>query len=399
MGNRRRRRHGGGGDRYQRAAAIYRSIVDLYDELRVARVGNGTSGVADHMELRVRMRLRPEDREVGASIFAQDLLVEIDRVVEGALLAERSFRMGRVFCHWCESAECQHASPPHPKSVFNGYGPTGLPLWSDFASVCLNTRDPRIDLLYRPSPEPIAIVQAGEGLKAAQLGVFGGRSTIYGIVGQVIAGYLPLRIDGQMASVALTVQVVRAESPGRAPRLGMNVIGRSPSGTDLARILEEVPDDRLARILETARRRIDELDVRARRDVPRREIDGLLRHLAAGIERLYRQRSRRTKHGEGRHLEPGRPAATALRDARSSPIERCFRDAAEGTVIVIGPKNRVHVFSANGRHVTSVTYEGRTIQRRINGGKWRRLTPADHGAFLGALAPREDEEESEKPPP
>ncbi|MBN1420585.1 MAG: hypothetical protein JXP34_17560 [Planctomycetes bacterium] len=393
MGGRKRRR--GGGERFERAAAIYRSIVDLYDELRVARTGAGESGVADHMDLRVRIRVRPADRRTGAGIFARDLLAEIDRVVEGALLAERSFRLGRVFCHWCESAECQHAGPPHPKSVFNGYGPTGLPLWSDFASVCLNTRDPRIDLLYRASPEPIAIVQAGEVLRAAQLGVFGGRSTVYGIVGQVIAGYLPLRIDGQYASVALTVQVVQAESPGRAPRLGMNVIGRSPAGTDLARILEEVPDDRLARILEQGRRKIEELDVRARRDLPRREIDALLRHIAAGLERLYRQRGRRTKHGEGRHLEPGRPAAAALRDARAAPIERCFRDAAEGTVVVIGPKNRVHIFAANGRHVTSATYAGHAIQRRINGGKWRRMTPEDHRTFVEALAPREEEQEGE----
>jgi hypothetical protein len=101
----------------------------------------------------------------------------------------------------------------------------------------------------------------------------------------------------------------------------------------------------------------------------------VLDRLAHNIDRIYRQSSRRTLHAQDRHRDRERPASTALRDALEANTEALLRDGQEATWIVLGPKNRVHVFNDEGQHVTSIVYPGETIRKRTHTGKWKNATP------------------------
>ena len=115
---------------------------------------------------------------------------------------------------------------------------------------------------------------------------------------------------------------------------------------------------------------------------------GALQRLARNIERIYRQRLRRTQHSQDRHLERGRPASSALKDALHATPHSIYRDVEEKTWVILGPKNRVHVFNDDALHVTSVVYPGETVRQRTTRGKW--LTPhaAEMTAFREALRRR-----------
>ena len=53
--------------------------------------------------------------------------------------------------------------------------------------------------------------------------------------------------------------------------------------------------------------------------------------------------------------------------------------------MVLGPKNRVHIFNDKGLHVTSVVYPGETVRQRTSGGKWRIPDAGEKAAFQEAL--------------
>jgi hypothetical protein len=305
--------------------------------------------------------------------FADALLSQIGLWIESEIDRAAPFPAGRVRCYWCSSFDCAHAAPPGPHAVFAGYSPTGLPTWRDLAAVALEKRDPRIEDLYREVPVPLTIVQGGQDLVSAQLPEYGQRSGLYRILGQVAVGYLslPTGLRGERSTVALTVQAVEVER-GR-PRICLNIIGRLPDGTDLGRLLEEEPDSRLADALRVARQRLSEIAPRRRRRGEPRDRQALaaLEALARNLDRIFRQRTRRTKHAQDRHRDRERPAAAALRDAMAARPGEIYRDVQESTWVVLGPRSRVHIFNDAGKHITSVVYPGETVRRRTAQGKWR----------------------------
>jgi hypothetical protein len=111
----------------------------------------------------------------------------------------------------------------------------------------------------------------------------------------------------------------------------------------------------------------------------------ILNRLARTIDRIYRQSFRRTRHAQVRHRNRERPTSTALGDALHARRDSVYRDVGESTWIIVGPKNRVHVFNDSGHHVTSVVYPGETIRRRTAQGKWKRGTPEELEAFRRSL--------------
>ena len=56
-------------------------------------------------------------------------------------------------------------------------------------------------------------------------------------------------------------------------------------------------------------------------------------------------------------------------------------DIDQSTVVVVGPKGRVHVFAPDGRHVTSVVMQRAAIERRRQQGRWRLAEPEERGEF------------------
>ncbi|MGE4618686.1 MAG: hypothetical protein AAEJ04_02640, partial [Planctomycetota bacterium] len=59
-----------------------------------------------------------------------------------------------------------------------------------------------------------------------------------------------------------------------------------------------------------------------------------------------------------------------------------YVDRKESTIVVLGKQGRIHVFTVNGRHVTSAIYGREAIQRRIARNRWQKMKCEDGQRFL-----------------
>ncbi len=365
-----------------RAEEAYRLILDLYRDL-VKSSGNEKGGPASEPFF---ISFDPDgDAEAFARRLIDTLLARSRGGGEKVFFAE-----GRVYCYNCESAACEHSVPPDHLSVFAGYTPTGFPAWSEFFSVLLGRRDPsshgrgdsRIDGLINDPPEVVAFCQGPDDLKAEQLRAFGKESALYEIAGQVVAGYLPLR-GGGAVRVAVTAQAVRTLDNGWS-RLRLNLVGRVPDfvgrvpgtagrASSLVDFLKLEPDRELWGLFASADRRLRDLGGRKRAGGRNAPVRPVLTRLARGIESLYRRRRRRTRHALERGGER-RAVGLALKDMEKAHPDRVFFDEREGTFIVVGPRWRIHVFTRNGKHVTSLVMNRDGVRKRIDTRRWRYVT-------------------------
>ena len=385
-------------DARERAIDLERRLSELFHLLLERRkAAAGVRSSLGKTTIKLSLELASEGNEAPHDQLYDQLQQAADRCVDRAA----SFPLGRVYCHWCGSFACEHSCPQDSRCVFGGYSPTGQPLWPEFVSVLLEKRHPRVDTIFGENPSPIALIQGGDELSSDQLAVYGKRSPIFQILGQVTLGYVPfpdgLLLPGgatdQRAPLAMTFQAIEAGNGTRTPVL--NILGRLPNGAPVFQAIEESGDLRLADALQAVRRSLAEIPLlkasrrRHRGHGERRHrVLGSLSRLARNLERIFRQRQRRTQHSEERHLNRRRPASTALNDALHAARESIYRDVEKGTWVVIGPKSRVHVFNDQAIHVTSVVYPGETVRQRTTRGKWRFPRPEEAEAFREALARR-----------
>ena len=321
---------------------------------------------------------------------------QIRRAVREAATRLGAFQQGRVWCYRCESAACVHAAPPAPDRVFGGYGATGVPRWPTLAELLLERRHPGVGALFDASGRDIAAAFVpAEALNDRQLAVFGRGSKTYDVLGQAVVGLLPLRAAGSAGSeperTAFTLQAVETRSPSGGARIGLNVIGRLGDGSPAVEALEGPLAERVLNVFTVARRRLRHLipSGGARRaaapvDTAERAA-GVLRDAVRALERLGRQGTRRTRHAEERGLER-RPTGNAREDALAAPPEALLHDGRRGTVVVLGPNHRVHVFSPEGRHITSLLLDGEAVRRRQRRERWEPLDAATRAAFRAGLA-------------
>jgi hypothetical protein len=384
------------GDVRERLVALERELESAFFKLLEWRAAvAGARALPAKATINLSLELGNPAVPEANSARSNQLFLQVQRAAERHAERSAPFPPGKVYCHWCRSFSCDHTSPPETRSVFGGYTATGQPRWPEFVSVLLEKRHPRVDTIFRDGSPPITLVQAAEELSNEQLPIYGKGSPIYRIIGQVALGYLlhpeAAGAGAKRAPLALTLQVVEAVDGG-APFV-INILGRLPDGTPAFQAIEETSDSRLASALSTARRSLEELALlkvsrRRRHAERRRRVHAILHHLARNIERIHRQRERRTLHSQDRHLERGRPASTALKDALHAAPGSIYRDIEERTWVVIGPKNRVHVFNDEALHVTSIVYPGETVRQRTTHGKWRSPPTHEMSAFREALRRR-----------
>lgn len=389
----------------QRLGGIEREISDLFFKLLESRTPSTGKGPPRSATLHLSLELLYPSNGHGAPSSsssspgepagprADQLFLQLQRAADRYAERCAAFPPGRVYCHWCRSFSCEHSLAPDSRCVFGGYSATGQPRWPELASVLLDRKHPDIESIYRDPPTPIAILWDGDELSREQLPVYGKRSPIFRILGQAALGYLllPEGGNGMRTPLAATIQVVETQN-GATP-LALNVLGRLRDGTPAFQAIEESTDARLSSALLVARREIEEISLlrssRRRRQRERRQrVMAALQRLARNVERIYRQRLRRTQHSQGRHLERGRPASSALKDALHATPQSIYRDIEEKTWVVLGPKNRVHVFNDDALHVTSVVYPGETVRQRTTRGKWMTPRQAEMSAFQEALRRR-----------
>ncbi len=375
-----------------RVHQVQRELESIFHSLLESR--RRAQGV--HAKLKTgNLKLSLELPQPGSGGHSSDqLYVQLQNTAERYANRLASMPLGQIYCHWCRSFYCEHASPPEPRSVFGGYTPTGQPTWPEFVSVLLERRHPRVDSIFGSAPSFITVLHPGHELSRKQLPIYGKSSPICRVLGQVSVGYLifpdslslPRTSPAQRTPLALTFQVVDAGGSS----LILNVVGKLPDGTPAFQAFEESWDTRLADALHSTRRSLEEISLlktsrKSRARERSRLVMGALHNLEKNLDRIFRQRERRTQHSQERHANRKRPTSTAFRDALEASAEAIFRDVEEQTWVVIGPKNRVHVFNDQARHVTSIVYSGETVRARTTRGKWHKPRAEERTAFQQAL--------------
>jgi hypothetical protein len=307
----------------------------------------------------------------------------VQEAIQSLVAHSAHFQPGRVFCLRCQSAACEHSAPAGNRQVFTGYASTGVPRFADLGQWLLARRDPRVDLLYRETPQLLATVSPGAELTGELMPMFlqnepGGVGG-YHLHGQVAVGWYPTGPigNGHREPLAVSFQVISSRARNGRRRFGLNVIGTGPAGQPLEHLYDrigEIPWSGSVRWAQAVLASIEHQLERAPRTPPHvvdQRIEGLIAALARRLEKGWRGEERKTQHARVRHREGDRPTRMALADfARATPENLLF-DTRRETLVVIGDRGRAHVFNREGKLVTSIRYNPAVIEKRRQNGMWR----------------------------
>lgn len=400
-GRRRRQR-----DEPRRERPLNAALELLRSELkrRVERHPQGhlLVGFAEDLDLEIRLPPPAGSADDRMGTAADTLSARIDEALEGLLAHRAAFRPGRVFCLRCNAADCVHSAPPESRQVFAGYGRTGLPRWLDLGQLLLERGDPRVDRLWGARASILAHTVPGDDLASELLGAYRDRDTEHRLHGQVVAGWyrVPEPRSGRPEPLAVTVQLVSTQPPGQRRRYGVNVLAAGPEDKPLEHAFDRLggapwrdavrwAQDEVARLGERGERRrrkrrrhgprpasppesrSEQKSKRPEDEVMARKLRAVLDGVARRIERRQRAEDRRTRHARKRHAEGDRPTAMALADLARASGDQLLADTRRGTLVVLGAKNRAHLFAPDGKHVTSMRCSPGTADRRLERKIWR----------------------------
>ena len=334
--------------------------------------------VPRYVELNVRVPLDERaDARAAAGAVTEQILQRLREVREH----ERALQPGAVFCYFTESATVEHCRPQEPRHVFEGYNSTGRPVFGDFVTMAIERKDAGIDQLLAGQDMVLTHVSMGRVLRTQQLAEFGGESAVYKILGQVDAGLF--RVLGAEQKCAFSFQLLRGKTIEGKPRLRLHAVGKVD--------LMDLADPGVLNILSKFQRQLDAESLRLQGKEKNGDVDDeafvlpLLKDLAQKLASRARNVSRRTEHAVVRSEEGQRPTPRAYPDAAEAHDDAILWDAEKATIIVAGPKGRVHVFTPQGKHVTSVMMQGSAVERRRHQGRWRLAEPEERGEFRVAL--------------
>ena len=328
-------------------------------------------------DLEIALRISIADAAVGGARLAAAVDRGIAAFVEEVIEAAAAFRPGRAFCHRCGGAECVHATPPKVRDVFAGYQGSGAPRWTDFGQLCLDLRHPRVDRLYDETrPEVLQVEVDGRSLVTDLLPEIQRPAARQEIAGQLCAGFFPIPgLPAAERGLAITLQLVLTSGGRRGCRLGLNLIAGGEVGEEaVAAAAPEAKPWRAALLwgqAECAELSRRAAGARIPDDILQRRIAAIRSGLRRRIEQDLKGRGRRTLHAEVRHRGGERPTRKAIDDLRAAGLDAAYVDTRHDTLVVVGPRNRAHFFSAEGLLVSSLHCAKETIARKLRIGHWR----------------------------
>lgn len=347
------------------------------------------------LELQLALPLTPaDDFAAAAARLREGMRAEI-----AAQVSHRAaFRPGHVLDLRHPHSLGPETRPPDSRKVFVGFSATGAPLFLDFAQWLLQSKHPQLDLLYSKPPGVVTVISSAEELYVEVLPPFRQPPEVdWRLHGQVAAGFFEVaRPDGGAGQLALTFQVQSsaAKSGGRR-RFGLNLLGVGPGGEKLEHLMERLakktvepaPWQGAAAWAQEALESIERGQGRGGGDPVQLDerIAGILGGFVRRLEQDRRARGRRTGHAEERHQQGDRPTRHALQDLSRARPEDILVDARSGTFVVLGDRGRAHVFSGQGKLVTSLTTTPESIERKKKRDLWRAASPAE-GAELRRVA-------------
>jgi len=387
---------GGGEEPGQVAARVIRDLR-LLARRAAAQEGLGPAERLPEEAIRVEVSVRLDPGDRSAPGEAAALLREVDQAVRGVLRSVLAFRPGRVYCLQCATSDCPHAGPPSDTAVFAGYGPSGKPRFLEYAHLLLDRGDARAGFLFGDRPRVVVLRMDAAELHRDLLASPPEDCPVR-MLGQVCAGPLDregLRGKAGPERFVLGLQVVETRSAEGRTRLRLNLLGADVEVlSSWAGTTGRDAEERVRRLVRGLQGRLDDLGRRASRE--RRQgktvdleaaVSGLLERVRAEMEQAWSADGSRTRHAWKRHLDGDRPTALALADAREAPEDRLRWDQDRETVVVLGPKGRTHVFTLDGRHVTSIVRGPGEDRRKETRQRWRPMTVEETAGFRRALAP------------
>ncbi len=373
---------------------------------RLARhpLGHLANGRGGKLELTLQV-------PVGAAVVSAEAVElasgNLEREVESLLAHRAAFKPGRILCARCASAECEHSVPESSRQVFAGYGHTGIPQYQDFGQWLLDRQHPGIDRLYQRPSKLVTEVVSGTELSGQMLPEFREERLDYRIHGQVAAGWFRVPAsNGALEGVALCFQVLstarkgpkrrkgRKRHRGRR-RLGFNILGIGPAGEPLAELYDRLTPTKgkkagysipWAEAVSWSQQALDSIERSQGKKSATPEhlsgrIEGVLNGIARRLEHHRRSRDRRTSHGQKRHKEGNRPTQMALHDLARAADSSVLFDLRRETMIVLGDKGRAHVWSTQGKLVTSIRYSPDSIEKKKRLEIWRQATAREIAAL------------------
>ena len=300
---------------------------------------------------------------LGLEVSPEELERKLKRAMERELAARRRIPKSRIFDYQTDSFDGDASSQPEPSMVFSGYGSTGHPRWEEFFQYLLSRGDERVDdvLSHR---KRVAVLEDRRAILGDVMEAFGRSRRDYSPWWQVNAGYFTIK--GQRFT--LTYQVLELPGPQLRSQLiaderlfdGMQESdGRRGQFQGLASLLRRT--DRKVVLLSEE---LQKDPGKSNRKKLQNEVRKSLMHLVHAIERKDRQSSRRTEHARERQSQ-NRPVHVFVGDLKKAAAEHFFRDVRKNSLVVLGKERRVHVFSNEGRHITSLRLAKKEIDNRI----------------------------------
>lgn len=363
-------------DRIQQALQLL--IDEVRDRIDRHPLGHLVAGRGERIDLRLSLPTALRDGQIAKS--GQSTSEAIQEAVHSLLHHSALFQPGRVLCLRCGTAVCEHSAPTDGRQVFTGWSPAGLPRFADFGQWLLQRRDPRVDLLYREPPQVVTVVVSGAELEGSLIPAFRQREDSYRVHAQVAAGWYhaPAANGGYRQPFAISLQVISSRTKRHRRRFGLNVLGVGPGGEPLENLydrLGEIPWGDAVRWAQGVLVGIEgqlESGARIPPEAVEKRIEGMVNAVARRLEKDWRGKERRTRHGQQRHDEKDRPTRMALADLARAAPENLLFDTRRETLVVVGDRGRAHVFNLGGKLVTSVRYNPAIIEKRRTNGMWRR---------------------------
>lgn len=363
-----------------------RAAIELLAEELRRRVaahpgGHLLAGHASALDLKLRLPVIPRDGDLGraAGYASEALTAELQSILTRRAL----FRPGRAHCLRCASSSCLHSAPASAREVFAGYSPTGIPRFAELGQWLLERGDPRVDQIYDDPPRFLVVTASGAELAANLLPAYRDRATGFHLHGQVVAGWFRgSDAAGHPAQVALTFQLASTRTPASRRLYGLNLVGVGPGvGTGPGNESLEAFCNRLGEIpwapaVRWAQGVLDQIGAtkpdRGPGEAAReRRLEGLVAGLASRLDKSRRAEGRRTLHARDRHREGARPTRMAVTDLRRAKPDQVLVDTRRDTLVVLGDRGRAHVWSRDGKLVTSIRYSPESIARRQKAELWR----------------------------
>ncbi len=307
---------------------------------------------------------------------------------------------GVLWCFQCKTDDCGHSRPKLPRQTFAGYTATGKPQWQGFLDLCLKFRPNGMDALFDPKPSVVVMALTDEQLSEERLPQFAHSEGTSRVLGQVVVGLLNPHLDGSSNHEdkrTLTIQILSIGNENDR-RYRLNLIGfTSHEIADAAGKTKggRSPAERLRRLISKTQARLhaapQKLATLSGNDVQRRSIfiDKSLKNLKREVSQIFSSQNRRTRHARVRHQSEQRPTRTVWDDSARVPLERVLFDNRHKTFVVIGKRNRAHIFSPDGLHVTSIRLHSGEIERKLKRQRWVQVTFEDYRSLMEKIQTRD----------